>query len=256
MYHFFVEPQAIDLAGHRVFISGEDVRHIKNVLRMRAGEEISVSDRETAREYRCLIKELGDEVIECSLCFVKEADTELPTKIYLFQGLPKADKLEMVIQKAVELGAYSIVPVSCHRSVVKLDEKKAAKKQERWQQISEAAAKQSKRALVPVVERPVSFREAMEFAGEKCALKLLPYELSDPSAMEETRKLINSVKAGGSIGIFIGPEGGFEDEEIELAKKMGFEIITLGRRILRTETAGMTVLSWLMLQLEGLEADE
>lgn len=250
MYHFFVKPEQIDETGHRVYIQGDDVNHIKNVLRMKQGEEISISDGITAREYRCVVESFEEETVECSLCFIKEAETELPADIYLFQGLPKADKLEMVIQKSVELGVFKVVPVACHRSVVKLDAKKGEKKTARWQQIAEAAAKQSKRSVVPQVTAPKSFKEAIDFASQNCNVCLLPYELADVSTIEKTKKLISSVKPGDSIAVFIGPEGGFEDAEIEMARKAGFETITLGKRILRTETAPLTVLSWLMLELE------
>lgn len=246
MYQFFVEPSQIQ--GNRITITGKDVNHIKNVLRMKAGEEISISNGVDGKDYRCGIEELLDEEIICSLRFIKEDGVELPAKVYLFQGLPKADKMELIIQKAVELGVHAVIPVSCKRAVVKLDEKKAKSKIARWQQIAEAAAKQSKRGIIPEVKAVLSMKEAVALA-EQCEVKLIPYELAE--GMEKTKEIMNSLKPGEDIAIFIGPEGGFEESEVQLAIENGIVPITLGKRILRTETAGMTVLSWIMYQLES-----
>lgn len=253
MYQFFVSPSQIDREGHRVVILGADVNHIKNVLRMNLGEEINVSDGVSSLEYRCRIESYTDSSVECALCFVKEANTELPVRIRLYQGLPKQDKMELIVQKAVELGAACVIPVACHRSVVKLDDKKAAKKVERWQSIAEAAAKQSKRGYIPQVEEVMSFKLAAQQAKNECRHLLIPYELAESGAdgMQFTRDLIGQIKPGEDIAVFIGPEGGFEDSEIEYARECGIQPITLGKRILRTETAGLMVLSWLVLMLEG-----
>ena len=214
MQRFFVEPHQIDRDRHEIHITGNDVNHIVNVLRMKKDEELWISDK---------------------------------NRIYLFQGLPKADKMELIIQKAVELGAYSVVPVSTRRCVVKLDNKKAEKKVSRWQQIAESAAKQSKRMLVPEVHSVMTFKEALVYAKELDVL-LIPYELA--KGMKETKELIRSIEPGKSIGVFIGPEGGFEEQEVADAMEAGAKPITLGHRILRTETAGLAVLSVLMFQLE------
>jgi len=245
MYHFFVEPNAI--IDKTITITGKDVNHIKNVLRMKPGEEISVSTTDSPSEYRCIVRELTDEAITCELAFIKEEGNELPSKIYLFQGLPKGDKMEFIIQKCVELGVHEIVPVEMKRCVMKLEPKKAASRIQRWQGISEAAAKQSKRTVIPEIKMPMSFKEAVKYASE-CDVKLLPYELAD--AMPKTKEIIDNLNPGESVAIFIGPEGGFEESEVNLAKEMGFETITLGKRILRTETAGMVVASWLMYKFE------
>ncbi|MCM1567866.1 MAG: 16S rRNA (uracil(1498)-N(3))-methyltransferase [Roseburia sp.] len=247
MYQFFVEPSQIHVIDRRVIISGKDVNHIKNVLRMKVGEELSVSNGQDGREYRCGIRAFGEEWVECELRFIKEDGVELPGRIYLFQGLPKADKMEFIIQKAVELGVYQVIPVETKRCVVRLDEKKAKSKALRWQAISEAAAKQSRRGIIPEVAEPVRFSEAVRQAAGM-EVRLIPYELAE--GMDRTRELLAGVRPGQSIAVFIGPEGGFAPEEIELAMKEGIQPITLGRRILRTETAGLTVLSWLMYCLE------
>ncbi|MDE5746673.1 MAG: 16S rRNA (uracil(1498)-N(3))-methyltransferase, partial [Acetatifactor sp.] len=215
--------------------------------RMRVGQELAVSNGVDGREYRCGIVALEEDVIRCELRFVKEDGAELPSRIYLFQGLPKADKMELIVQKAVELGAYQVIPVATRRSVVRLDEKKAAAKVSRWQAIAQAAAKQSKRGVIPQVQQVMDWKQALEYVRD-IPVKLIPYELAED--MDRTRELIEGLEPGQDIAVFIGPEGGFEEEEIESAVAAGATPITLGRRILRTETAGMTVLSWLIYRLE------
>ncbi len=245
MYQFFVEPSQIQ--GKRIVITGKDVNHIKNVLRMQPGEELAVSNGEDGKEYRCGIEEIREDEIICSLRFVREDGVELASKIYLFQGLPKADKMELIIQKSVELGVYEIIPVATRRAVVKLDEKKAKQKISRWQTISETAAKQSKRRIVPRITPVMSFKEAVTYAKD-IQVKLIPYELAE--GMEQTKELISGLKPGQDIAVFIGPEGGFDETEIAFARECGIRPVTLGKRILRTETAGFTVLAWIMYQLE------
>ena len=246
MYQFFVEPGQIQ--DGKIIITGGDVNHIRNVLRMKPGEEIAVSNGIDGREYRCGIENFTENEVICSLRFIKEDAVELPARIYLFQGLPKADKMELIVQKAVELGVYEVIPVTVRRCVVKLDGKKAAGKVGRWQGIAEAAAKQSKRGIIPQVHSVMGMREAVEYASGM-EVKLIPYELAED--MRRTREVIEAVGPGADIAVFIGPEGGFEPGEIQMALEAGIEPVTLGRRILRTETAGLTVLSWLMYHLES-----
>lgn len=245
MYQFFVEPSQI--TDKIIIIEGSDVNHIKNVLRMRPGEEIAVSNGQDGKEYRCGIVSLEEDKVICELRFVKEDGLELSSRVHLFQGLPKADKMELIIQKAVELGVYEIIPVETKRAVVKLDAKKAKQKTERWQAIAEAAAKQSKRRIVPQVQEPITFGQALKQA-EGMEVKLIPYELAE--GMERTKEIISNLPKNADIAIFIGPEGGFEEVEVVKAKESGVEPITLGKRILRTETAGFTVMAWIMYQLE------
>lgn len=246
MNQFFVEPGQI--REKKIFITGKDVNHIKNVLRMKIGEELSVSNGCDGKEYRGIIEEFTDDAVVCALAFVKEDGVELPSKVYLYQGLPKADKMELIIQKAVELGVYEIIPVATKRAVVKLDEKKSKSKIARWQAISEAAAKQSKRAIIPSVADVLSFKEALKEC-QKAKVKVIPYELAE--GMDKTKEIISDLKPGQDVAIFIGPEGGFDDAEIEAAIEVGVIPVTLGKRILRTETAGFTILSWIMYQLEN-----
>lgn len=248
MYHFFVEPTQINTHDKSVIIVGSDVNHIRNVLRMKIGEELNISNGQDGREYRCAVDSFEEDRVICRLRFIKEENVELPSKVYLFQALPKADKMEMIIQKAVELGVYKIIPVAAKRCVVKLDEKKAASKTARWQGIAEAAAKQSKRAVIPEVSDVLSFSQAVNLASD-IDVRLIPYELAE--GMAKTRKIIDDLMPNQDVAIFIGPEGGFEEAEIQAAIENGIIPITLGKRILRTETAGMTVLSWIMYRLEG-----
>ncbi|MDE7322212.1 MAG: 16S rRNA (uracil(1498)-N(3))-methyltransferase [Lachnospiraceae bacterium] len=251
MYHFFVEPSQI--SDRTVIITGDDVNHIKNVIRLKAGDEISVSNGVDGKDYRCGITVINDTEILCELRFIKEDGVELSSKVYLFQGLPKGDKMELIIQKMVELGVYEIIPVAMKRCVVRLDAKKVKSKTARWQGISEAAAKQSKRSVVPKIQDVMNYQDALKYAGDM-DVKLIPYEMEDilegSTGMEGTKKLIDSLANGQRIAIFIGPEGGFEASEIQAAMDLGMKPITLGRRILRTETAGMTVMAWIMYQLE------
>ena len=248
MYHFFVEPFQIHEEQEYIEILGGDVNHIENVLRMKQGEELTVSDG-FGSEYRCSAQEFLPETVKVKILEKSRVSSELRSEFTLFQCLPKGDKMELIIQKAVELGAYAVVPVETRRCVVKLDAKKAQKKVTRWQQISESAAKQSKRMLIPEVKNVMNWKEALAFA-KGLDVVLIPYELAQ--GMKETREILAAIQPGQSVGIFIGPEGGFEEEEVRDAMEAGGKPVTLGKRILRTETAGMTMLSILMYTLESV----
>ena len=243
MYHFFVEKEQV--GEQLVTITGPDVNHIKNVLRMKPGEVIGVSER-GGRALLCEIESLSGEAVAARIVSEGEG-VELPVQVYLYQGLPKGDKLELVIQKAVELGACEIIPVATRRSVVKLDKKKEENKVRRWNAIAESAAKQSGRMQIPEVKGVMTLSEAFSYS-EGFDINLIPYELEE--GMEKTREILGRIKPGMQAGIYIGPEGGFDREEVEAAVKKEIHPITLGRRILRTETAGMAALSILMFQLE------
>ena len=246
MYHFFVAPEQI--GEKEIWIEGSDVNHIRNVLRMTPGEKITVSSGADGKEYFCEISRLLEDQVVAEILEQKEASSELPSKLALFQGLPKSDKMELIIQKAVELGAYEVIPMATHRAVVKLDQKKEESKRKRWNAIAESAAKQSKRTVIPEVTKVFSFREAVTYAVETYDVCLIPYECAE--GMEQTRAILAKVQPGTSAAILIGPEGGFEESEIAYAQEKGVRPITLGHRILRTETAGLAVLSALMLQLD------
>lgn len=245
MYHFFVSQEQI--GEELIRITGTDVNHIKNVLRMGAGEKVLISNG-IDRDYYCEITSVTSLEVAAKIISVDEGGCELPARLYLFQGLPKSDKMEVIIQKAVELGVYQVIPVETRRTVVKLDKKKEEGKRKRWNAVSESAAKQSKRLIVPEVNPVMTLKEALNYAKD-FDITVIPFEHA--SQMSRTREIIAGVKPGMSVGIFIGPEGGFEDSEIELAESFGAKQITLGKRILRTETAGPAILSVLAFQLES-----
>ena len=242
MFQYFVEPDQI--REDKIVITGSDVNHIKNVLRMRTGEQLRISDNE-GRDFYCEIDHMEERQIILHITSQAE-DTEPSIKIVLFQGLPKGDKMELVIQKAVELGVSEIIPVSMKNCVVKLDEKKAKAKQARWQAIAESAAKQSKRSIIPRIGHVMKFPEAAEYA-RKLDVRLLPYE--NQRGMAHTREVMGGISKGSTVGIFIGPEGGYDYQEIALVQNE-MEMISLGNRILRTETAGLCALSMLIYALE------
>lgn len=246
MYRFYVS--ADQLAEKEVFISGGDVNHIKNVLRLEVGDWIVACDG-NGTDYVSRIQSICSDEVVASIEKVQPTGTELPVRITLFQGMPKKDKLELIIQKAVELGACEIVPVMTKRTVVKLsEEKKINKRLERWQSIAYVAAKQCDRGIIPTVHKPVSYEEALAMA-DQLDYNVIPYELQ--TGMEEARKIVDQACKQRSLGIFIGPEGGFEPEEVERAMTRNIHPMTLGKRILRTETAGMALLSILMFQMQG-----
>lgn len=244
MHRFFAEPGQI--GEKEIVITGADVNHIRNVLRMRADEEVLIADGQGA-EYRCKLTELSENEVRAQILWKLDGNAELASAITLFQGLPKSDKMDFIVQKCVELGVDRIVPVSTKRAVVKLDAKKEQTRLKRWNTISESAAKQSGRGVIPEVSGVMSFGKALEEA-KKLDVLLIPYERAEH--MTETRRVMGEIKPGQSVGIFIGPEGGFEESEVEEAVAAGAQAITLGRRILRTETAGLAVMAMLSYLLE------
>lgn len=246
MNHFFVSPSQV--GEGKITMEGGDVNHIKNVLRMKRGELMEVSDG-TGNRYLCELEQVEADKLRLHIVDVWEDDIEPASHVFLFQGLPKGDKMELIIQKAVELGAFEIIPVATRRSVVRLDEKKAEKRVARWNAIAEGAAKQSGRGIIPKVRGVMGFLEALGYAKEMDVC-LIPYEKA--KGMQRTKEALEKVTLGKSVAVFIGPEGGFEEEEIEKACEGGALPISLGRRILRTETAGFTALSILMYHLECL----
>ncbi len=243
MYQFFVTEEQI--GREFITITGGDVNHIKNVLRMRPGETIRVSNQK-GQDYFCKISEVGEDFVQADILETGAATTELPGKIYLFQGIPKGDRMEHVIEKAVELGVYEIIPVRMRYCVVKLDEKKQQAKLKKWQALAMAAAKQSKRSLVPNIHPVMSYKEAIAYAFQSEAC-LIPYE--NENGMEGTKAALKKIRGKESVSILIGPEGGFAPEEIEAVKSRG-EVISLGKRILRTDTAAITAMSMVMMEME------
>lgn len=243
MYNFFVQKE--NRVGDRYLITGNDYNHIKNVLRMQVGESFLVSSE--GKSDLCRLQSFEDDTAVAVIMEENYNSTELSAEIYLFQGLPKSDKLELIIQKAVELGVSGIVPVRMNRCVVKLDDKKKKSKGTRWQAISESAAKQSKRNVIPKVYEAVSLNEVLKNV-EKLDAFLVPYE--NEEGMLATENALKEIKSGMKIGILIGPEGGFDENEIESCLRAGGKVISLGKRILRAETAAITAVAMCMLHIE------
>lgn len=246
MYHFFIRAEEIE--DGKIIISGSDVNHVKNVLRMKAGEELMLSNG-TGSVFHCAIEGMTEEAITCRILEEKGVLSEPSVQFYLFQGLAKGDKLEHVIQKAVELGVYEFIPMEMARSIVRYDGKKQKAKQERWQKIAESAAKQSHRGIIPEVKGILRFEEALSYAKDAgLDLLLVPYE--NFKDMKATKEILQTIRPGMRVGLFVGPEGGFAPEEIEAANAAGGKQISLGNRILRTETAPLMLLSVLTFALE------
>ena len=232
-----------------ITVTGDDVKHIRDVLRMRPGDEITATcGRGVA--YHCSIDTLGSDEVILKVLDEKPDISELPVRISLYQALPKGDKLDLIIQKAVELGVYEVIPVRTARCVVRLDEAKAAKKQLRLQKIAEEAAKQSGRGMIPGILPVTDHADAVKRAAS-CDHVFIPYELCEDHSLSGRFKSVID-EGAESIAVFIGPEGGFETGEVDEVRRAGGEVISLGHRILRTETAAIAVLSHLMMTIEGV----
>lgn len=243
MHQFFI--QVAHDFSKPLQLTRKDYQHLF-VLRLNPHEQFILSDGE-GMDYLCEVQTVSKDCIE-AICLDKQANNrELSTHLTLLQGLPKKDKLELIVQKAVELGAYRIVPVTMQRSIVKLEEKRAQKKTDRLTEISRSAATQAKRGIIPEVSSPMTFKEALT-AVKDADLKILAFENEDSQRSLAT--LLPRIQSANHIAILVGPEGGISEEEWQLAHEAGFESISLGRRILRTETAGLAMLSFLMLHLD------
>ena len=250
MARFFVKTDPLELQNGRITITGHDVNHIANVLRASKGDELVLCDG-AGTDYHVVIDQISKEKIGTVIRDARASATEPPVGITLFQGIPKADKMDYIIQKCVELGVRSIVPVITSRSVVRFGSARdAAAKTARWNRIALEAAKQCDRGIVPEVNGPVKFDEALELA-DGYGLKLFPYEEEKEGSLRKVLQEHRMAMMGSSPGIavFIGPEGGFDPEEAEKAVKSGFKPVTLGPRILRTETAGIAVAAIVMYEL-------
>ena len=243
MYNFFVDGSA--RRDNSFIIGGKDYNHICNVLRMQIGDTFLVSCEGISS--LCRLADIHKDSVVAEIIEQDYRNTELSVRFYLFQGLPKGDKMELIIQKSVELGVAGISPVEMSHCIMKLDEKKKKTRRERWQSIAESAAKQSKRNIIPEVYDVITYKEAMEMAAKMDAF-LVPYE--NERGMEETKEALSRIKKGMSVGILIGPEGGFAEKEVELARESGAFVISLGNRILRAETAAITAVAMGMLHVE------
>lgn len=245
MAKFFVNPE--NVLEEEVLITGPDVNHIKNVLRLVEGKEILINDRQ-GNDYKCIISKIESNVITAHIEEHFMIESEPPVQTTLFQALIKGEKMEFVIQKGVEIGVTTIVPIMTERCVVKLEsEKKLQNKLDRWQKIAESAAKQSKRGVVPQILSPMPYKEALAYSKANLDANCIPFENEHAHHL---KTFLNTLSVG-SIGVFIGPEGGFTEDEIAEAMKYNVSSVTLGKRILRSETAGLVTLANIMYEMEG-----
>ena len=246
MPKFFVRENQVN--NREIIILGKDVNHIKNVLRLQLDEEIQICNSDNQENYLCKIKEISEEQIKCNVIEKIEQTVEPDVKVTIFQGLPKSDKMELIIQKSVELGVYSITPVDMTRCVVKLNEKDRLKKIARWQKISEVAAKQCGRDIIPQINHVTTVKEICSNIDDYDMI-IVAYEKEKQNVLKNELKEIKQ-KGFKNIGFVVGPEGGLEEKDIEMLKNSGAKIVTLGKRILRTETVALNVLSNIMYELE------
>jgi len=246
MPRFFVKKEQIE--NKIITIIGEDVKHIKNVLRKQIGDNIEVCNQDTGLAYRCEILEIKEEQI-INKIFEEITSIKEKIKIDIYQGLPKADKMELIIQKSVELGANAIIPVEMKRCVVKLDSKSESKKIERWQKIAESAAKQSGRNTIPEIRSMVKVEDIVKLKDEYDSMIVCYENEKENHIKNELKKLKNKQEL--RIAVIIGPEGGLEEKDVEELKRNGASIVTLGNRILRTETVALSLLSIITYELEN-----
>ena len=247
MPKFFVNKEQIK--ENELFIIGQDVNHIKNVLRAKIGEKIEICNADTSENFLCEIKTIEKEIIKCNIIQKSEKTVESNVQVTVFQGLPKSDKMEYIIQKSVELGVHDIVPVEMKRCVVKLTDKDKIKKQERWQKISEVAAKQCGRDIIPKIKEVINIKDIVNIINEY-DLFLVAYENEEDNSLKNELKNVNLSKEKIKIAVLIGPEGGLEPNDVQLLKENGAKVITLGKRILRTETVSLNILSVIIYELE------
>ena len=250
MDRFFVDKKNINLENNTCIIEGEDVKHISKVLRGKIGEEIEVCDKDN-NEYICEITDISKDLVELNILNKVDIKREANVRVKLYQGLPKGPKMEMILQKLTEVGVDEIILVQTKRSVVKVDDKKEDKKIERWERIIYEAAKQSKRGIIPKLRGVLSFKEALEDMKNN-DMNICPYE------NERTVSIKKAIQNSdiNNIGIFVGPEGGITEEEIESVQNIGSHVVSLGPRILRTETASVVASSIVLYELSDIGGDE
>ena len=248
MRKFFVKENQIN--SELITILDEDVNHIKNVLRLNVGENLQICDIDSSKNYICEILELTAKSVTCKILEEIQSIAEGNVELHIFQGLPKADKMELIIQKGTELGVSEFVPVSFKRSIVKISPKDEKKKIDRWNKISEVAAKQSKRDIIPKIRNVESIKNVCNEIKDY-DIVLLAYELEENNYIKNELLKIKNTKENYKIAVIIGPEGGIEKEEVEVLENAGAKVISLGKRILRTETVALQVSSIIMYELEN-----
>ena len=247
MPRFFVKTEQIN--RNEIIIIGEDVNHIKNVLRKKIGDKLEICNQETGTTFECEIAEINEAEIKNHIISENKM-TNSKILVDIFQGLPKAEKMELIIQKSVELGVNAIIPVKMQRCVVKLDMKSENKKIERWQKISESAAKQSGRNSIPQIHKIIKIEEISKLKNEYDIIIICYENEKENNIKKEIQKLKQNKKQEIRIAIVIGPEGGLEENEVKYLEKEGAKIVTLGNRILRTETVALNILSIIMYEFE------
>lgn len=249
MPKFFVRDDQIN--DNKIYIVGEDVNHISNVLRMKVGDEFQVCNSDTTENYNVEIKSFEKEKIICSIINKMKSEAESDINLKIFQGIPKSDKMELIIQKSTELGIKELIPVDMERCVSKISGKDEKKKIDRWQKISEVAAKQSGRDMIPKIHNVIKINDLVKVISD-FDMMIVPYEKAERYSFKDAIKEIKEYdKSNINIGIVIGPEGGFEPSEVEQLREAGAKIVTLGKRILRTETVALAMSSVIMYELGG-----
>ena len=250
MPKFFVKNEQIK--DDKIIILGEDVKHIKNVLRLNVDDDVQVCNLDTSENYTCGISKITNNSIECNIFNKKRSEAESNIHIHVFQGVPKSDKMELIIQKCVELGIAELTPVEMKRCIAKIDEKSKDKKIARWQKISEVASKQCGRDVIPKINNVINIKNICNLTSEY-DIVLLAYENEEFNTLKSELSKIKSLnKKHLKIAIIIGPEGGLDKEEVEYLKQNGSKVVTLGKRILRTETVAFVLTSIIMYELGDL----
>ena len=250
MPKFFVKNNQIE--NGKIIITGEDVNHIKNVLRLNIDDDIQVCNVDTSVNYTCGISKISNEKIQCNIFKQIDSKAESNIHIHVFQGIPKSDKMELIIQKCVELGISELTPVEMKRCIAKIEEKSKTKKLERWQKISEVAAKQCGRDIVPKINNVTNIKNICNLTS-KYDIVLLAYENEQINTLKSELLKIKNIKSNDvKVAIIIGPEGGLDKEEVDYLKENGVKVITLGKRILRTETVAFVLTSIIMYELGDL----
>jgi len=245
---FFVKSEQVN--NDKIEITGEDVNHIRNVLRLTKCEKIKICDTGNSKNYICEINDISKEEVICNIIEEVSGEAEGNVILHIYQGLPKADKMELIIQKGTELGVSEFIPVNFKRSIVKISEKDEKKKIDRWQKIAEVAAKQSGRDIIPTIRNIENIKNICNNINEY-DIVLVAYELEEQNYIKNELLKIKNNNTNYRIAIVIGPEGGIDEEEINLLKSAGAKIVSLGKRILRTETVALQVSSIIMYELEN-----
>lgn len=246
MSKFFVKTNQIKEPN--IEILGADVNHIKNVLRKNIGEELEICNKENSNNYIAKIEKIENNCITCKIIKILTNTSEKNVQIHILQGLPKVDKMELVIQKSVELGAYEITPIAMKRCIVKINAKDESKKIQRWQKISEVAAKQCGRNIVPKINNIKNIKEVCSIIKDY-DIVLVAYEKEKENKLKTELQKIKD-KTNVKIAVIIGPEGGIEPEEVQQLQQNGAKVVTLGTRILRTETVALSIISNITYELE------